>query len=148
MVYSIELLEEIFSKLKWENEENGVYCEAIKFIKKITENKKINNIYPKNMFVEGKDIELYTFTHNCIFVTKPDTESKDYVSTSIMKIKDIKTFEKIEKNEYTPISLKIYFYDGEEIILKSDVDTNSHHEHKYRSMINEIITLLLERAFD
>lgn len=142
MDYSIQGLKEAFQSLEWEDRKYQVHIRLIKNMEARIKEEMIQ-IYPKNLFINDEEITFYTFTDKHIFITKVDDDSDKLTQNKIMKIKDIEKLEIVEGNEYEPMTLKMYFYNGEEHIFNSGTDTNEPHMRSFNKTIKEIVILLL-----
>lgn len=101
---------------------------------------EIKIVYPKNLFIDSKQIEIYCFLYSghMIKITSENNELK----ILSRYCKDIISLEhKINLNTVSK-SLMIQFSDGEAIELDSMNDTNLHHREKFDTLIVEIYKLL------
>lgn len=110
-------------------------------INKVIDTTRIKVVYPKNLFIENKQIELYLFddrehifkvTHEnnevCIFL---------YFLKDIIHIKNSVNFGNKSR------TLTIEFSNGEIFEFNNTSDTNSHYMHRFDNLIVDIWKLPL-----
>lgn len=99
---------------------------------------KINVFYPKNMFVQDKNLEIYIFLESKILRGRIIDDAR--IEIKVLSLKDIKDFtcECINDGEYYH-KLTLKFINGEIIELDSMVDTNFSWRNKLEKTIKEIM---------
>lgn len=112
-------------------------------MEELIDSNKINIFYPKNMFVEDKNLEIYIFLDNKIVRGRVIDEGR--IEIKILSLKDIKDFtcEYIKDGEYYH-KLTLEFINGEIIELDSMVDTNFSWRNKFEKAIKEIIEKIIK----
>ncbi len=104
----------------------------------------INIFYPKNMFVDGKDLEIYIFLESKIL--RGRVLDNNITEIKILYLKDLKDFicECTFDEEYHH-KLTLKFYNDEVIVLDSLVDTNYSWKYKFEKEIKEIIQIIIDK---
>ena len=101
--------------------------------------------YPKNVFLDDKQFELFLFcTNRCMVNVKID-DDEQYFIIRYIKIDDIYKIELKEsvKDKDEKI-LNINLKNGESIEFNSKNDTNQYHKVIFASLIDEIIKYIIE----
>ncbi|MGG4443722.1 DUF3908 family protein [Brevibacillus fortis] len=96
--------------------------------------------YPKNIFVEDKDVEVYVFEDNKVTIF---LNTGSQVIIKVLKYEHLNRLElQYEKKDQMIINLEIRFTTGDEIVLNNALDANSNWSDKYEAEIQGIFTLL------
>ncbi|WP_078596338.1 DUF3908 family protein [Evansella clarkii] len=130
-----------------ESYKNQFYIRVERLIEYLQESTLINNIleeehlfYPKYLWQEDNDLELYFFTKEHIVLCSLDSNQKLFIIKRFTR--DIS---KIEITNYDAnhrdIQLIITFVNKDEIILQSN-DTNEHWKFKYFKKIQELYNFI------
>lgn len=107
---------------------------------------EINIFYPKNLFIEGSDLEVYILNNSQILRCRIIDE--DRIEIKIFFLKDLKDFTcecvKISYEDYYD-KLILKFNDNEILILDSSMDTNFSWKTKFEKQIKEIIKVIINK---
>lgn len=127
-----------FEGYKYEGEKSRKHWALFYNIEEFINPNKINIFYPKNMFVQDKDLEIYIFLESKILRGRIIDDAR--IEIKVLFLKDIKDFtcECINEGEYYH-KLTLKFINGEIIELDSMVDTNFSWRNKFEKTIKEII---------
>lgn len=127
-----------FESYKYEGEKSRKHWALFHNIEEFINPNKINIFYPKNMFVQDKDLEIYIFLESKILRGRIIDDAR--IEIKVLFLKGIKDFtcECINEGEYYH-KLTLKFINGEIIELDSMVDTNFSWRNKFEKTIKEII---------
>jgi hypothetical protein len=103
---------------------------------KVIDTTKIKVVYPKNLFIDNKQIELYLFDDGD-HILKITYENKE-VCIFLYLLKDITRLKNSVNYENKSRSLTIEFSNGEIFEFNSASDTNSYHMHRFEDLIIDI----------
>ena len=103
---------------------------------KVIDTTKIKVVYPKNLFIDNKQIELYLFDDGD-HIFKITYENKE-VCIFLYLLKDITRLKNSVNYENKSRSLTIEFSNGEIFEFNSASDTNSYHMHRFEDLIVDI----------
>lgn len=110
-------------------------------IYKIVDTKEIKIVYPKNLFMDNKQVEIYLFDDNRHIIKF--TYENDELNTLLYFFKDIEYLKnKVNCNDDSR-SLEIKFINSETIEFSSINDTNSYHTQRFDELIIDIYKVLL-----
>lgn len=106
---------------------------------------EINIFYPKNMFVEDKDLEIYIFLESKILRSR--LIDNDIIEIKILYLKDIKDFicECMCDGEYYH-KLILKFPNDEIIVFDGTVDANIGWRNKFNKTIKKIIRIIINES--
>lgn len=110
-------------------------------INKVIDTTRIKVVYPKNLFIDNKQIEIYLFDDK-EHILKITYENKE-VSIRLYFLKDITRLKNSVNYEKESRSLTIEFSNGEIFEFNSTSDTNSYHMHRFDDLILDILKLSL-----
>lgn len=110
-------------------------------INKVIDTSEIKVIYPKNLFVDDKQVEIYLFTDKR-HIMKVTYENRE-VHTYLYFPKDIVNFSSKVNFEENSRSSVIKFSNSEMIELNSLNDTNTYHTYRFEELIIGIWKLFL-----
>jgi hypothetical protein len=99
--------------------------------------------YPKNLFVEEKETELYLFTEDKLFIVTGEEQRSNFNVLSLKEIDDI-NFETTFLTGKALIKINIMFKNGREIVFNSLEDTNQSWSYAFSKKINNLFLLLIK----
>lgn len=105
---------------------------------------KISIFYPKNMFVDDKDLEIYAFLERKVLRGRVLDNNK--IEIKLLHLKDLKDFIcecTYDEEYYYKLTLK--FNNNEVIVFDSLVDTNFSWKNKFNKEIKEIIQVIIDK---
>lgn len=108
-------------------------------ISKVIDISDIKIVYPKNLFIDDKQVELYLFNEKrqIMKVTYEDKE----INTILYFLKDIVCLENKVNAEKRSRSLLIKFSNSEMIEFNNKNDTNSHYNDRFETLMIDITKL-------
>lgn len=128
-----------FESHKYKGQKARKQWEIFYNIEEFIDPNKINIFYPKNMFVQDENPEIYIFLESKIFRARIIDDAR--IEIKVLFFTDIKDFtcECISDGGEYNHKLKLEFINGEVIELDSMVDTNLSWRNKFNKTIKEII---------
>ena len=102
-----------------------------------TEEKLI--FYPRNMFLEDNELEIYFFDKEKIFII---TEDSVGVEIDVLKTSSVDRVKLTSKDRHSPLNLTITLKNGEERNFNSSTDTVEGRMQTFNRKIEEIFNLL------
>lgn len=110
---------------------------------------KIEQIYPKNLFVDEKELEIYVFTkEKIIVITSLREQNKKcnnvYIKLNVIKKQSINNLIITnEDNNTREVQLEIILKDGQKICFNNIDDTNKTHQNNFKKLIQKLSKSLL-----
>lgn len=141
MEYSLSNLKENFrTNYKYNN-----HIKMINALEKYVQANKVEMFYPKNLFLEDKQLEFYAFTNkNIIVITSTNDDTSLTVCLNVINRDNIKNiFIQENDDNKNEITLKIGVLDGNEIVFNNISDSNNHHSCGFKNHISNIAKYLL-----
>lgn len=131
-----------FETHKYEGEKSRQQWAIFYNIEEFINPNNISVFYPKNMFVEDENLEIYIFLERKILRGRIIDDGR--IEIKVLFLKDIKDFicECIYDGEYYH-KLTFEFINGEIIELDSMLDTNFSWRNKFEKTIKEIIKKII-----
>lgn len=119
------------------NAKEAIISKIINRAETIVGEKDIKLFYPKNIFIEEKEFELYLFCHDNRILKV--SEENNFIVTNVYNTNNIDkvVLKENYKNENEKI-LEIRFKDNEFFTFNSNDDTNEYHKRILASVIEEI----------
>lgn len=107
----------------------------IEEIRKLIDVDTIRLAYPKNLFVDGKQVEIYLFDDKeHMFRVVCENEE---VNIQVYLLKNVSRLESSSNYGEEPRLLTIEFLNGESFRFDSRTDTNSYHVQRFNDLINQ-----------
>ncbi|WP_313429845.1 DUF3908 family protein [Siminovitchia terrae] len=95
--------------------------------------------YPKNLFVDNENVEVYFFDNQKVTVF---TGKEEASSVKTLYYRQIESVEMEYKDIYYPSQLTVKFLNGQIIKLNSEVDTNNTWMNRFTKKIEDIFMKL------
>lgn len=120
------------------------YSAIFRNIEEFIDPNKVSIFYPKNMFVDDKDLEIYVFLERKILRGRVLDNNK--IEIKLLYLKDLKDFIcECTYDEECYYKLTLKFYNDEVIVFDSLVDTNFSWKNKFNKVIKEIIKVIIDK---
>ncbi|OAB30203.1 hypothetical protein PMSD_20675 [Paenibacillus macquariensis subsp. defensor] len=117
----------------------GTHRELFYTIQKYVADEDVKGFYPRNMLLEGRDMEVFIFTEGDIWSFR---KMDNIIETSVIKVdKIVKLKLAHSQNEYG-MKLEIEFTNGDKLSFKSSEDTNENWKDTFSVYLEGIFKLL------
>lgn len=120
-------------------DEADKYTSILQVVEKFLDKEQIIVFYPKNLFVDEKQLEVQIYEKDRVVILNHNEEE---VKVRVLKYQLIEKVELIYTGYYEPLTLKINFRTGDSLELNELDDTNSTWRRSFTSKIEEIFKLL------
>lgn len=122
----------------YEGRKNELICGMFKKIDSLIDEENIQHVYPKYLFVDGSNLELYLFLKSSR-ILKCSINDENYINISTFYISNIEnvifavSFRNDRENK-----LSIKFNNNEIFEFDSKKDTNDDHTYGYGGLIQDL----------
>ncbi len=133
-----------FEGYRYHEPKSRKYSAMFHSIEELINSDDIKLFYPKNLFVDDKDLEVYIVLEGKILRGRFLDDNK--IELRVLHLKDLKDF-KCEGiyNEEGFQKIILQFKNGEEIVFNSMEDTNDNWKYKFKEHIKDVAKMLIEQ---
>lgn len=132
-----------FESRRYSENKAGKYSNMLFKIEEFVDVNTIKLFYPKNLFVDSKDLEAYLVFEDKILRGKILEDNN--IEITALRLKDLTDFKcecTCNPDGYHRLTMK--FQNGETLVFNSVEDTNTSWSHKFEKLIKDLLKLLIK----